>query len=68
MTDGDAAEDVNETSDGVIPVSPARFTELQQNGLCGLAPERALMRVDLVDAPYEDLAEIAATDIALAQE
>lgn len=65
MTGDDVAGDVEPASTDVIPVSPARFAELQENGLCGIAPERALMRVDLASPLYEDLADIATSDVAM---
>lgn len=53
MTGDDNTGDASLAPNGIIPVSPARYAELQQNGLYGLAPERAVMRVDLPHSPYD---------------
>lgn len=64
ITGDTSAEDDMPQSAG-IPVSPARFRQLQRNGLYGLAPERAIMRVDLQLAPYENLADVVETGLSI---
>ena len=54
------AEPEQSALDPTLPVSAARYAELQRNGLCGIASERRFMRVDLPEAPNPDLAHLAA--------